>query len=37
MSLPYPRPAGRGQVFDNPITGEHVVVLTDPAPTPTGH
>jgi quercetin dioxygenase-like cupin family protein len=31
MSSPYPNPAGRGQVFDNPITGEHVVVLTDPS------
>jgi uncharacterized cupin superfamily protein len=34
MSLPYPSPAGRGQVFDNPITGEHVVVLTDPYTNP---
>ena len=34
MSVPYSSPAGRGQVFDNPITGEHVVVLTDPYTNP---
>lgn len=36
MTLPYPNPAGRGQVFDNPVTGEHVVVLTDPHTQPDG-
>ena len=34
MSPSYPSPAGRGQVFDNPVTGEHVVVLTDPYTNP---
>jgi len=34
LSVPYSSPAGRGQVFDNPITGEHVVVLTDPYTNP---
>jgi quercetin dioxygenase-like cupin family protein len=34
MSSPHLSPAGRGQVFDNPITGEHVVVLTDPTTHP---
>jgi len=30
MSLPFPLPLGRGHVFDNPSTGEHTVILTDP-------
>jgi len=34
VSPSYPSPAGRGQVFDNPVTGEHVVVLTDPYTNP---
>jgi quercetin dioxygenase-like cupin family protein len=30
VTLPFPHQTGRGQVFDNPLTGEHTVILTDP-------
>lgn len=35
MSVPIPQ-SRRGQVFENPVTGERAVVLTDPAEHPAG-